>query len=220
VIVLAERTLFLPSIGMMFVVGGLAAPVIAWLASRPRSLQALAGEAVLAILVMGTTRCASRQRVWKDQFTFWHQTSIDAPLSYRSHHALAQLLFQIGSRRWAEREYKMAIALYPRQWGAYWDLANKLRLNGMCEQAVRYYRETLLIEPELESARTSLIACFLHMGRYGDAKAEAREGITYASRDARLKVFTKLLRVADSAMAAKAPPGTVRLTITARDTMP
>lgn len=219
-IVLAERTLFLPSVGMMLAVGGLAAPVINRLRAAPRALQAAAWAGVLAILVMGTTRSASRQRVWQDQFTFWHQTTVDAPLSYRAHHALAQLLFQVGARQWAEREYRTAIALYPRQWGAYFDLANKLRLNGMCEQAVRYYRETLLIEPEQEAARTSLIACLLHLGRYADARAEAREGMSYATRQARLRVFQKLFRVADSAQTARAAPGTVRLTITAHDTLP
>ncbi len=219
-IVLAERTLFLPSVGMMLAVGGLAAPLADRLRGAPRPAQWAAAGAVVAVLAMGTTRSASRQRVWQDQFTFWHQTTIDAPLSYRAHHALAQLLFQVGAREWAEREYRMAIALYPKQWGAYFDLANKLRLNGMCEQAIRYYRQTLLIEPEQEAARTSLIACLLHLGRYADARAEAREGMSYATRPARLKVFQKLFLVADSAQTARAEPGTVRLTITAQDTLP
>jgi hypothetical protein len=219
-IVLAERTLFLPSIGMMIAVGGLAAPVIDRLRTSSRPTQLLAGAGVLAVLIMGTWRSASRQRVWQDQFTFWHQTTIDAPLSYRAHHALAQLLFMIGSRQWAEREYKASIALYPKQWGHYFDLANKLRLNGTCEQAVRYYRETLLIEPQQEAARTSLIACLLHLGRYPDSRAEAREGVAYATRPATTRVFQRLVQVSDSAIQAKAAPGTVKLTLTPRDTMP
>ncbi|MGE0443179.1 MAG: hypothetical protein AB7L66_22950 [Gemmatimonadales bacterium] len=222
-IVLAERTLFLPSLGMMLTIGGLAAPLLARLgrsaaAGRPAA-RWLAFAGIGAILLMGTSRSASRQTVWKDQFTYWNQTAIDAPLSYRAHHALAQLLFQIGARQRAEKEYKVAIALYPRQWGAYFDLANKLRLNGLCEQAVRYYRETLLIEPEHETARTSLIACLLYLGRYPDALAESREGMSYATRPARLAVFRKLLRVSDSAQTARAAPGTVRLVITAQDTL-
>lgn len=219
-IVLAERTLFLPSIGMMIAIGGLAAPVVEWLGSRPRALQGVAAAAVVAVLAMGVSRSASRQKVWRNQFALWQQTTIDAPFSYRAHHALAQLLFQAGARAQAEIEYKKTIALYPRQWGAYWDLANKLRLNGMCEPAVRYYRQTLLIEPEQEAARTSLIACLLNLGRYGDARAEAREGMAYATRPARLRVFQKLVRVSDSAQRVNAPAGSVRLIITAQDTLP
>jgi hypothetical protein len=219
-IVIAERILFLPSIGMMLVVGGLAAPAIEWLRPRPRSFHLVAAAAVGAVVVMGLTRSASRQRVWKDQFTFWHQTTIDAPLSYKAHHALASLLFPIGARSWAEREYRTAIALYPRRWGAYFDLGNKLRLEGQCEQAVWHYRQALRIEPELESARTSVIACFLNMGRYGDAVAESREAMSYATRPARLMLFQRLLVISDSAARAKAAPGTVRISIAARDTTP
>ena len=219
-IVLAERTLFLPSIGMMLAIGGLAAIAIEQLAPSTRPARVLAAGGVVAVLVMGTTRSASRQRVWQDQFTFWHQTVIDAPLSYRAHHALAQLLFLIGARQWAEREYKLAIELYPKTWGAYFDLANKLRLNGLCEQASGYYRKTLLLEPEHESARTSLIACFLYLGRYADARAESREGISYASRPPRVMLFQRMFAIADSAMNARSAPGTVQLNIADRDTMP
>jgi hypothetical protein len=219
-ITLAERTLYLPSIGMMIAVAGLAVPVVAVLGRQTRPVRIAAIGGLLAVLGMGVSRSASRQRVWQDQFTFWYQTTIDAPNSYRSHHALAQLLFQIGSRGWAEREYKLAIALYPKQWGAYFDLANKLRLAGLCEPAARYYRQTLLIEPEQEAARTGLIACLLHLGRYADARAEAREGMGNATRPGRLKLFQVFFRVADSAATARAAPGTVTLSIAARDTMP
>ncbi len=217
-IALAERTLFLPSIGMMLVVGGLAAPVIERM--KTHGAQVVGAIAVAAILVMGATRSASRQRVWKDQFTFWFQTTTDAPNSYRAHHALAQLLFLIGQKRWAEYEYKMAIALYPKQWGAYFELANKLRLNANCEPAVEYYRKTLQIEPEHEAARTSMIACLFYLARFPEARSESREGMAYATRPATVRVFQKLLRMSDSAAAAKAPPKTVRIIIAPQDTMP
>ena len=217
-ITLAERTLFLPSIGMMLVIGGLAVPVLERL--RTRGPRIVAGVAVAAILIMGATRSASRQRVWKDQLTFWYQTTIDAPLSYRAHHALAQLLFKVGSRTWAEREYKTAIALYPKRWGAALELADKLRLNGQCEPAVRYYRETLVIEPEEEIGRTSMIACLFYLGKYAEARAESREGIAYATGPARVRMFQKLLQISDSAAAAGAAAGTVRISIAPRDTMP
>ncbi|MEZ4456408.1 MAG: tetratricopeptide repeat protein [Gemmatimonadales bacterium] len=147
-----------------------------------------------------------RQTVWKDQFTYWNQTAIDAPLSYRATTPWPSCSSRSAPGSAPRKEYKVAIALYPRQWGAYFDLANKLRLNGLCEQAVRYYRETLLIEPEHESAQTSLIACLLYLGRYPDALAESREGMSYATRPARLAVFRKLLRVSDSAQTARAAP--------------
>lgn len=219
-IVLAERTLFLPSMGMMLAIGGLAALAIERLAERGRLVRYLAIAGVGAILVMGTTRSASRQRVWQDQFTLWYQTTTDAPLSYRAHHALAELLFKAGARGWAEKEFRTAMYLYPEQWGAYYDLANKLRLADRCDGAVKYYQKTLLIEPGHTAARLSLIACLLDLGEYRNARSEAREGVAYADRPGYVKLFQKFAGVADSALDASAPAGTVRLTIAAADTMP
>ncbi|MEO8452770.1 MAG: tetratricopeptide repeat protein [Gemmatimonadota bacterium] len=235
-IMLAERTLFLPSIGMMLVVAGVLEPVLQWAAGKtsPRqddkearglrgrlTVRQWMGAVVLgAILLMGLTRSASRQMVWRDQFTYWHQTTIDAPKSYRAHHALAQLLFQVGEKRWAETEYKKSIELYPRTWGVYFDLANKYRLNNMCEPATKLYQRTLLVEPEHEAARGALIACLLNLGRYEEAKHEAREGISYGSRPARVRLFQRFYQIADSAIKVDAKPGTVAIHMSAADTIP
>jgi len=216
-IVLAERTLFLPSVGMMIALGGLAALILARLRDAGRPARLVAAALFGAVLVMGTTRSASRQTVWKDQFTFWHQTTIDAPLSYRARHAMAQLLFHAGARGQAEREYRMAIALYPKTWGAQVDLADRLRLDGQCEPAIPYYRQALVIDSEHGSARASMIACLFHLGRYGEARNESREGLAYARSPHEVVIFQRFLAVADSAAGVQAAPGTVRLSIPAAD---
>lgn len=216
-IVLAERTLFLPSIGMMIALGGLAVPVLARLREGGRPPQLVAGALFGAVLLMGTSRSASRQTVWKDQFTFWHQTTIDAPLSYRARHAMAQLLFHAGARGQAEREYRMAIALYPKTWGAQVDLADRLRLDGQCEPAIPYYRQALVLDSEHGSARASMIACLFHLGRYAEARNESREGLAYARSPREVTIFQRFLAVADSAAGVDAAPGTVRLSIPAAD---
>jgi hypothetical protein len=218
-IVLAERTLFLPSIGMMLMVGGFAALVVERLQTERPAVRWAAALVPAAILIMATTRSASRQRVWTDQFTFWHQTAIDAPLSYRAHHALAQLLFQVGQRREAESEYMMAIALYPKTWGPPFDLANKYRLAGLCDPAVPFYLRTLSMAPQQEAARAGLIACLVHLGRYEEAQHQARDGVSYATSPSRITMFQRFGRTADSAAAAGAKPGTVAIRLAPSDTL-
>jgi hypothetical protein len=44
--------------------------------------------------------------------------------------------------------------------------------------------------------------------------------MSYAIRPGHVKTFQMFFRVADSAAVAKAPPATVKLTITAQDTLP
>lgn len=219
-IVLAERTLFLPSLGMMLAIGGVAEPVIAWLRTRARSLRFAAVGAVAAILVMGVTRSASRQRVWHDQMTYWDQTVVDAPLSYRAHHARGELLFRAGFRGTAEREIKAAMFLYPKGVAAAFDLANKLRLYDFCDGAVRYYYQVLLALPDNEPARYGLIACLLDVGRYDEASREAREGASFGSHPKTVKFYRRLVALADSARQVGAPPKTVRIKVTAADTLP
>lgn len=112
-IVLAERTLFLPSVGAMLALGGLGA-LLAERASESARLALAAG--VGALLILGVARSTTRHPVWADQFGLWYDTANrDAPRSYRAHHALAEMYFLAGSEGRAEREYRLAIAYSPPQ---------------------------------------------------------------------------------------------------------
>lgn len=210
-IVLAERTLFLPSIGMMLTIGGLAEPLMARVKAATPLVRWAAVAGLTAILVMGTTRSASRQRVWKDQITFWYQTTIDAPFSYRARHALAQLLFQAGAQGRAEREYRLAIALYPTNWGPMVDFADKLRLDGQCAPAVPLYRQALTLSSEQTATRASLIACLLDLGHYTEARSAAREALQHVTQPRAIGLLQTYIQTADSAQAVGALPGTVKL---------
>lgn len=218
-VVLAERTLFLPSIGVMLAAGGVAALAAERLRSRPMVCRmAAAGAGV--VLILAASRSASRQRVWRDNDTFWRQTVIDAPRSYRARHANAQILSAAGQREAAAREFLTAIALYPKAWGVYFDHANELRRAGMCRDAVIFYERTLLVEPSAAAARNGMIACLMHDARYPEAGAAAREGIRIAASPGQTKLYGRFLAVADSAQAVNAPPGSVKLTVRATDTLP
>jgi hypothetical protein len=217
-VVLAERTLYLPSMGMMLAVGGAAA----WATTRlrhPLGHRILAAAAGVVIL-LGVTRSASRQLVWRDNDTFWRQTAIDAPRSYRARHAHAQILSAAGQTEAANREFRLAIGLFPQAWGAYFGHANELRRAGMCEDAVVFYQRTLLVEPTAAAARNGMIACLMHLARYREAGLAAREGIEVGTSPGQRKLYGRFLAIADSAETANAPPGTIRLTVRAADTLP
>jgi hypothetical protein len=216
-VILAERTLYLPSMGMMLAIGGAAAklgPVL------PQPARVVATIAAAVVLVLGATRSASRQAVWRDNDTFWRQTAIDAPRSYRARHAYAQILSSAGQQEAANREFKIAIALFPKAWGAYFGHANELRRAGMCEDAVIFYQRTLLIEPTAAAGRNGLIACLMHLARYREAGAAAKEGIEVATSPGQRRLYGRFLAIADSAESAGAPASTIKLTVRAADTLP
>ena len=206
-IVLAERTLFLPSVGALLALGGLGAIVAARASLGARHALA-AGVGIL--LILGVYRSTSRHPVWADQFGLWYDTANrDAPLSYRAHHALAEMYFLAGSEGRAEKEYRLAIELSPTKISqVYLDYANRLRLKGICYPAIQLYREALVMHPNNMAARASLVACYMHLGQYREALAEARLGISY---DWQRPTWLALRNTADSALRAGAAPGSVKL---------
>ncbi len=207
-IVLAERTLFLASLGVVLVEGELLATAGRWIYARGRVGRLLTAAGVAVILALGVTRSALREMAWHDLFTFWSQTVIDAPRSYRAHFAYASVLFDLEFKRTAEYEFRRTLALYPRAWPADLALADHYREAGFCDPAVGFYEKVLAAAPQHTAARSSLIACLVYDGDYAEAVRRARLGVSF---DVQPKTFREYWRIADSAAAAHAPPHSVTL---------
>ncbi len=206
-IMLAERTLFLPSIGVVIALGGIGALLLE--RAGPLTRLGLA-TATGTLLVLGEYRSTTRHSVWSDQFNLWYQTAnVDAPKSYRAHEALAESYFNIGVERMAEHEYRLAIQYSPktlaRPMSAY---AGRLRSRGFSYPAAEVYRKVIGIHPSALMDRAALIACLVDLGKYREAIFQARMAISYGWEQ---PAFQAALATADSALRVKAPPGTVRV---------
>ena len=92
------------------------------------------------------------------------------------------------------------------------NLGNLYRSSGLCLQAIEAYDSSLAQSGSIEynEVRQSLIACLLYEVDYRHAAVEARIGIACGWNNA---VFRSLLITADSALAANAPRGAVRVII-------
>ena len=207
-IVLAERTLFLASVGVVLVCGD-----VLWIAGSLAYRLGAVGRvtsitAAALLLVTGAARSAERQTVWRDLATLWHQTIIDAPKSYRAQQAYGSVLFQVGMERSAEAYYQRAMQLFPRAWPLYLELADKLRERGHCDAALRYYREVLLLTPNQSGPRASEVACLVYIGAYTRAASEARLGAGYGVQTGTFGLYA---HIADSAASVHAPPHSVTL---------
>lgn len=207
-ITLAERTLYMPSIGFLLALGATVSGLSPL--HRHRWAARFTAGAVVVLVALGVWRSSLRHPDWRNQVHYWARTVQDAPLSYRARHAFAQLLYANGHERAAVTEFNLAIALYPRAWWIRNELANRFRERGECYPALELYAESLRIEPDQPGARASRIACFLHLGHYEEAIAEAELAIEVGRA---VEDFIEYRAVADSARRAGAPPNTVRLTV-------
>ena len=163
------------------------------------------------LLILGVYRSTTRHPVWSDQFNYWYVTANqDAPLSYRAHHALAEMYVLAKMDGRAEQEYRMSIALAPPYVSTvYLDYANRLRLRGFCYPAVELYRKSLAISTDNQPVRASLVACLLNLGKYQEALQETAIGLASGEEPA---TWRWLRQAADSALKAGAPAGSVHLT--------
>jgi hypothetical protein len=198
-ILIAERTLLVPSMGIMFVIGFTAPWVIERLRVRPRLLQiAVAGE-MATFLTLGIGTSAERNFTWKSSETVFKTLASESPLSFKGHFGLGGLYFEQKRLLEGEREWRYAIALMPDYYGVYIDLGHKYRELHLCPAAIPMYKKGLAIEPALPLARVTLAACYLELAQYRRARSEARSAIADGfNRRALLFIIER----ADSSLAA------------------
>ena len=218
-IVLAERTLFLPSIGFVVALGGLAAAL--WprlIAMRPELMRDL-GFACAALVILGILRSAERQRVWRNEPYFAVRSVQDAPRSFRTQRGYGDVLFAIDKPGLALEAYRRAIALSPpgQAWRVRNNLARWFRMTGERAQEVVELRASLASEPAQGDSRGYLVTALLALGQYGDAASEADSAL---ARGGSATVFGALRAVADSAARVGAPPGSIRIGLVAGDSRP
>jgi tetratricopeptide (TPR) repeat protein len=174
-ILLAERTLVLPSLGVCLALGGTAPWVVERIRAAARSERVAAGAIVAGILLLYGGRSAVRAQVWRSDQVLIPQTVIDAPLSYRAHAVLGKLLFAAGDPTRGEQEYLVAIKLYPHDPNVFAGLAKHYRDAGLFPPAVRYFRQALALEPRMPLARSYLIDALARSGDSTGAAAELAE---------------------------------------------
>jgi hypothetical protein len=170
-IVAAERTLYLPSVGLLLALGALLAWGAPWL--RRHRLELPLGAALMLILVLGLARSTTRNPVWRDNATLFGQTVRDAPLSYWAWRNWGGELVLEGREDEAALAYHRAIALYPGDPNVYDDLASLSRREGRCGDAVPLFRRSLEIDPERLQTAARLIGCLATIGDFDGARREA-----------------------------------------------
>jgi tetratricopeptide (TPR) repeat protein len=211
-VVLAERTLFLPSAGFVLAVGAAAAALLERIPPVPLLWRRAVMAAGVLAVAAGVARSAERHRVWRTNDYFAVRSSADAPRSYRMQQAYALVLFKLGYRDESFAVYRAAIALAPARhaWRVRIDLARRYWEAGENALALEQVMASRAAAPEEELPRQYQVIGYLALGRYADA---ARQADSALASGATPEVFTPLRALADSAARAGAPPGSIRVRV-------
>lgn len=196
-VLVAERTLMLPSVGLALACGGAASAV----RPLPREARLAALAALTLLLALGLARSAARQRVWRDTPTVLLQTLRDAPENFRAWKQYGMYLKDRGQLRAARAALEQSARMYQGDAGVYEELGLVRRRQDGCARAAPYFERALAIDPDRSTARGRLYLCLLEQGDTVRARAVAAEGAELGSW-----YFQLQMKILSSGPAARPAP--------------
>jgi hypothetical protein len=199
-IVIAERTLFLPTVGFAIAVGCAAG----WLADRPRAKSFLPSLqfAGALLIVLALARSAIHQRVWSDDGHLITAAIQAAPNSYMLDEMYGEYAERTGQPAVAEQWFKRATQLYPSDPSTHISLGELYVQAGRYDAALLSFTVALRLDHDNADARAGSILALDRLGRFDEARRVARLGIAAGGSEGdsfrRLYLQTDILQQAAS----------------------
>jgi tetratricopeptide (TPR) repeat protein len=177
-ILVAERTLYLPSWGVVLALAS-AGALLPW---RPRAKAVL----LVAVMLAGAVRSVARAGVWHDDDRWFTALQHDAPRSYRTLWLLGQDAF--AAQRWGsgERYLRDAIAAAPDLPGAREDLAAFYAAGRLWRPAVELLEQSLALDSGRARPWGMLPRALLGLGDTTAAARTAAAGVQRFPHDAQV----------------------------------
>ncbi|MFQ5536163.1 MAG: tetratricopeptide repeat protein [Gemmatimonadota bacterium] len=182
-ILLAERTLYLPSVGFVLTVAAVAVWVQAHGSRRDRLL---AGAAAAAAGVALSVRTVTRNPTWMDTFTALQTLAQEHPESYMAVRARALGLERVGHIAEAREMYELALRLAPDAPGLRVEMGEFLSRHGDPAGADRIFRQAIREVPDLPVAYRRLAEHYLRTRRPREAFLIVVEGLRAVGADREL----------------------------------
>lgn len=177
--IMAERLLYLPSVGFCMVAGGLGNAVRLWLQGRPfgRTTRLAWGGVLVVIIGALSLQTLRRNTEWKDDATLWQSALRVSPRSAKAHLNLALVAYK--QRRWddAISELREALRIYPSYEFALLQLGNALNRKGDVEGAIKVFQGAIRDNPKNVLAYINLGVLLKKEGSVSDAIQTFQEGI-------------------------------------------
>ena len=181
-VLLAERTLYLPSVGLAFVAAG----VVSWVTrERPASLRILlvaSGVVCGAFMVRTTLRNPS----WMSSFTVMATLAEEHPESFRGIWARAQGLYAAGEYEEAAVYYETALELVPEEYILIVEVARSRARRGRWTEAEPLLVHAIQLFPTHPLAWRVLSEEWLLRGRGREAHRTALQGLSVVGSNADL----------------------------------
>ena len=181
---IADRYLYLPSIGLLIVAAWGTAELATRLRAPRRTL------AIVALSIVATLSVLAHRQVqhWKSSIALWEHTLQVTENNSRAHAHLGHALTAEARHDEAIAQFQRALALRPNYPEALNYLGAALARRGEAEAAVPMFRRAVELAPALPHARTNLATALAQSGQLQEAIVEYREAVGVNPNDLQARV--------------------------------
>lgn len=176
--IVAERYIYLGSIGL-FVVVGMGIEKAGRILKEKKAPYIILGAIILAL----SARTIIRNNDWKNQDTLWLAAARTSPSSPQNHNNLGDLYARRGDFLKAEEEFKKAIALLPNYGDAYHNLANTYLQMNKLDLALAHYQKALELNPNLWQSHQNMAAIYAKVNQLNKTEEHLKKAIAINSQN-------------------------------------
>ena len=167
---LAERFLYIPSIGVAIVAGMIINSIAETQKSKLQNFQAVA--VFVLIIATYSVGIITRNTVWRNGYSLWSDAVRKMPRSIASHNELGNAYLEKGQLDDAIREYRTALRMKPTTISYRFNLGKALQESGRLNEAVHVYSLALKLKPDYGEVHNSMGNIYISQGLIDKAVQE------------------------------------------------
>jgi tetratricopeptide (TPR) repeat protein len=177
--VFTERYLYLPSLGFCWIAAWVGQRLWMRLAKPPAARTFhQAGLAALAILCL--VRTVTRNRVWRDDSTFYRTTLAAQPEALALRINLGAVYWNHGSPDQAEAEWREALRRAPNHWLILNNLGLVSARKKHYDEAIEDFQRSIRLRPNFADSHMNLGRTYAETGAVDKAEAQLRAAVALA----------------------------------------
>jgi len=180
--IVAERYLYLPSIGILVSLG-LALDRL----SQKRKYRYIIYALFSLAIILLSARTIIRNIDWQSEDNLWVATGKTSPSSPNTHNNLGDVYGRHGDKEGALKEFQTAIALKPNYADAYHNLANTYRELNQLDKALENYQKALEYNPNLWQSYQNIAALYFEAKKYDLAVDNLQKAISINPKNLNLR---------------------------------